>query len=374
MSYSFKGFARNDGTVGIRNYIGVVSSVVCSSVITKEIADKVPAAIPITHTNGCAQLGDDFQLTKNTLLGVSANPNLHSTLFIGLGCETNQVSGLLESAIKTKPIEGIGIQQLAGGRNTVTKGKTIVEEWAKEVEEEKRVEVPLSFLTVGILAIDIDEESLTKVTPVIGSVVDTLVDHKATVIVGMSKSLEPAGTLLSKRAISEKLQQRLQEAGEGLKRRRWKEITNISSGCDEFSPSEKSYATVEAHLTGSKPIYNWLGYTEQPNQKGLHLLTVPSNLVEALSNMAASGCNMVMIVSNRGLLASSIALPCMMITPQNSHVPFDELTDYTISENMNVNHVEKVLDMMIDICSGKQTSLEKFGLGEFAIPHIGTTF
>src|SRR5699024_3622596 len=199
MNYSFEGFKRADGTAGTRNYVGIVSSVICSSAVVREISEKVSMTIPIVHANGCAQLGDDFTLTSDMLVGVSSNPNFHSALLVGLGCETNQVSGLLKQIPKTKPIKGIGIQQLAGGTNTIQKGASIAELWAKEAMKQKRTTFPLSSLTVGILNVDSDQDSFSKTSPIIGEVVDRLIENNAKVVMGLSKTLEPAGHLLSER-------------------------------------------------------------------------------------------------------------------------------------------------------------------------------
>lgn len=374
MNYSFEGFRRSDGSVGIRNYIGVVSSVVCSSVVTKEISEKVPGAIPIVHTNGCAQLGDDFKVTKNMLVGVSSNPNLYSALLVGLGCETNQISGLLESIPETKPIKGIGIQQLSGGDNTIKKGVQIAEEWANDIAEMKRERFPVSSLNIGILSIDIDEETLQTVAPVIEGVVDLLIDHDATVMMGLSQTLEPAGELLSERAPREEVKTKLKKIGEGLHRKRWKKVTKDPVPVRDFSSEEKALAILESRLTGTKQIKSLLTYNEMPAEKGLHLIAVPSNVVEALSTMASSGCNIVMVVSSRGILTGSIALPSMTITSKNTSNSFDELTDYTVTEESVSIQVEKVVESLLAICSGKQTSIEKMELGEFSIPHVGTTF
>jgi altronate dehydratase len=64
----------------------------------------------------------------------------------------------------------------------------------------------------------------------------------------------------------------------------------------------------------------------------------------------------------------------MTLTPKNPQGSFDELTDYAVTEETTSNQVRKVLDTLLDICSGKQTSIEKLELGEFSIPHVGTTF
>src|SRR5690625_2426785 len=109
MKNTFEGYVRSDGTAGTRNHIGIVSSVICSSIVTNEISEKVKGAVPIIHSNGCAQLGDDFQVTKDMLVGVASNPNLYASLLVGLGCDTNQISDLLDGIPKTKPIKEIGI-------------------------------------------------------------------------------------------------------------------------------------------------------------------------------------------------------------------------------------------------------------------------
>ncbi|MER2089753.1 MAG: UxaA family hydrolase [Sporosarcina sp.] len=374
MAYTFEGYLRKDGTAGTRNYIGVVSSVVCSSVIANEISERFPKAIPFVHANGCAQLGDDFQLTKNMLVGVASNPNLHSALLVGLGCETNQVSGLLHSIPKTKPVKGIGIQQMAGGENTVNKGVEIVGKWSNEVDKEKRVRLPLSNLTVGIVTVDVDTDTLRKVTPVVSGLIDRLIQNDATVVTGLTETLEPAGTLMAERTGNEETANRLRKLSVGVERKQWKEIKKELSTSLVFTEVEKSFATLESELTGSNPIISLLDYNEKPKSKGLHLSLATTNIVETFSTMASSGCNIVLVISSRGILTGSIALPCMTVSPENTNGAFDELTDFIVTEESANDQVEKLMEELIAISSGKQTSLEKFELGEFSIPHIGTTF
>ncbi len=374
MNYSFEGYLRDDGSAGTRNYVGIVSSVICSSAVVREISDRVSGTIPIVHSNGCAQLGDDFKLTKNMLVGVSSNPNLHSALLVGLGCETNQVSGMLKSIPKTKPIKAIGIQQLAGGENTINKGLLIAEQWVKEAQEQKRATFPLSSLTVGILNVDLDYDSLTKVVPTIGRVVDKLVEMDAKVIMGLSKTLEPAGLLLAKRVLNIEEKEKLIKSSEGLQRLRWDDAGKGSSTYHAFSEEQLKLAMEESKLTGTKPINRILDYGEIPTNNGLHLMSISSNLVESLSKMASSGCSVVLIVSSRGILTGSVALPCMTITPENNEESFNELIDYTITEEDVSEHEEKIINALIDVCSGKQTKLEELDLGEFSIPHLGTTY
>ncbi|MFD2922233.1 UxaA family hydrolase [Halobacillus naozhouensis] len=373
MDNYFEGYVRNDGTAGTRNYIGVVCSVICSSVIAKEISDQLPEAIPLIHSNGCAQLGDDFHVTKNMLVGVASNPNLYSALLVGLGCETNQISGLLDSIPKTKPIEGIGIQQLAGGENTIRKGVHIAEKWS-EAAERNRERLPLSYLTVGIVTVDIDEESLEQVYPVVSEVIDRLVKQDAKVVMALTDRLEPAGRSLADRAEKEEVKARLSDLGSGMQRKRWKDANQELISPRPFSDQEKALAALEEKMSGTSPIKSLLHYNERPEGSGFYMTKASSNLVETLSNMASCGCNIALVVSSRGTLTGSIALPCMTLTPQSASGTFDELVDYTVTGEDFSIQARKVIQELLDISSGKQTKLEEFELGEFSIPHVGTTF
>ena len=374
MNYSFEGYSRDDGSAGTRNYVGIISSVICSSAVVREISEKAQGSIPFVHSNGCSQIGDDLALTKNMIVGVASNPNLNSALLVGLGCETNQVSGLLKSIPKIKPIKGIGIQQLSGGTNTVQKGVAIAEDWIEKASKQQRVTLPLSALTVGIINTNLEPEYLNEVASTIGLVVDNLVDHNVNVIMGLSKTLEPAGIELAKRVVDVKEKEKLTLLSGGLQRRRWDKTENGTMSFSEFSDSQTNLAMLESKMTGTKRINSILSYGELPKDNGLHLMSVSSNLVESLSKMASSGCGIVLVVSSRGVLTGSVALPCMTLTPNSVENAFDELSDYKFMKDEVNNHEEKIITALLEICSGKKTKLEELELGEFSIPHLGTTF
>lgn len=372
MKNTFEGYLRSDGTAGTRNHIGIVSSVICSSIVTNEISEKVQGAIPIVHSNGCAQLGDDFRVTKNMLVGVASNPNLYASLLVGLGCETNQISGLLESIPKTKPLKGIGIQQMAGGKNTIETGISIASSWSEEAEKEKRETLPLSQLKVGVVTVDIDEESLKKMTPVVSELINMLIENDASVVMGLTDTLEPAGDVIAENVDDIELKQKLVNISEGLYRRRWKENTEYE--VPSFSNEEKNLASVEAKLIGTNKIKNLLNYNDNPEEQGLHLMKSTRNIVETLSNFASIGCNFAIVLSSRGVLTSSVAIPCMTIAPQDPSASFDELVDYKIDDGQTDQQAETAFNDLLSYASGKQTVLEEYDLGEFSIPHVGTTF
>lgn len=371
MTHTFLGYKRSDGSVGTRNHIGIISSVICSSVVTNEIADQVSGTVPIVHANGCAQLGDDFQVTKNMLSGAAENPNFYGALLVGLGCETNQVAGLLKTIPKTKPIEGFSIQQMAGGRNTIERGVSIAKGWSKEAQEEERKELPVSHLKIGIVTEDIDEASLQTVRSVVSGFSDLLIEKGATVVFGLTKTLEPAGDVLADKASNPSLKNELTHLGEALSRRRWEEAKSYDRL--HFSEENRKIAKLEAQLLGNNEIQSVLNYNEKPEGAGLHLIKSSGSIVETLSNFASVGCNIALIISKRGVLTSSNILPCITVVPDNAD-DANGFVDYGITAGEIEQQVTGLFHKLRSISSGELTKLEEYELGEFAIPHIGTTF
>ena len=65
----FKGYVRSDGNVGVRNYVLVIPTLVCSSYVAKEISNAVNGSTYILHQHGCAQAGTDLEQTFRILSG-----------------------------------------------------------------------------------------------------------------------------------------------------------------------------------------------------------------------------------------------------------------------------------------------------------------
>jgi altronate hydrolase len=122
---TFEGIVRADGRVATRNYIGVLTSVNCSATAARAIADhfrrdvhpealadfpNVDGVVALTHGMGCAtdSDGEELQVLRRTLGGYARHANFAGVLIVGLGCETNQIQGLVAQ-------EGLGEGAMAAG-------------------------------------------------------------------------------------------------------------------------------------------------------------------------------------------------------------------------------------------------------------------
>ncbi len=93
---AFQGYRRADGTVGVRNHVVVLSTVVCANTVAERIAQQVPGTVSLTHPHGCGHVGADFDLVLDTLVRLGSHPNVAATLVVGLGCERFRPQELAE--------------------------------------------------------------------------------------------------------------------------------------------------------------------------------------------------------------------------------------------------------------------------------------
>ncbi|MEM6372285.1 MAG: UxaA family hydrolase, partial [Pseudomonadota bacterium] len=101
---TFTGYRRDNGSVGTRNYIAIVTSVNCSATAARMIAahftpevladyPNVDGVVAFVHGTGCgmADSGDGFEALQRVMWGYARHPNNAAVLMVGLGCEMNQI-------------------------------------------------------------------------------------------------------------------------------------------------------------------------------------------------------------------------------------------------------------------------------------------
>ena len=100
----FLGYVRSNGSVGTRNYVGIIPTVGCANEVARAIAQSIPDAVPLMHHQGCCQLSPDIDLVTKTLVSIGKNPNFGAVLLVGLGCESVSIDNVLEGILES--VEG----------------------------------------------------------------------------------------------------------------------------------------------------------------------------------------------------------------------------------------------------------------------------
>jgi altronate hydrolase len=111
----------------------------------------VDGVIALTHGAGCAtdSAGEPLQVLRRTLGGYARHPNFASVMVVGLGCETNQINGMLEqeSLATGAQLHAFNIQETGGTRKTVAHGIELVEWLLEEANRVERTPVSASHIT-----------------------------------------------------------------------------------------------------------------------------------------------------------------------------------------------------------------------------------
>src|ERR1700747_1343206 len=127
---SFLGYVRPNGSVGTRNYIGILPSVTCAATVARLAATAAApklagspscdGVIALAHELGCgmAQGTTEDELLRRTLRGYATHPNLVAVIVVTLGCEVNQPENFLDGSAAS--VEHLRIQELGGTKDTVS--------------------------------------------------------------------------------------------------------------------------------------------------------------------------------------------------------------------------------------------------------------
>ncbi len=144
-----EGFDHGTRGIGVRDYQLILPSVVCSTHISRRIANAVNA-VTFSHQHGCGIIGADVAGIGDFFASLADHPNVSSVLIISLGCETIQGQELAEKLVTKNASTKYQIIQDSGGvEATVTAGITAVRSLQESYPTKRR---PLNDLRVGISA------------------------------------------------------------------------------------------------------------------------------------------------------------------------------------------------------------------------------
>ncbi len=316
----FTAYIREDGSVGSRNYVTVIPSVVCVTEVVDEIVRLTDGSRGICHSQGCCQLGPDLTMVTNALIGLGRNPNTAAALVVSLGCEGVDSDRLVEEIAATgKPVDRVKVQDIGGTSRAIQQGVDKVQKLVQEVSGLQRESVDISELVLGLKCGASDTTSGVSSNPVIGYVTDRLIDAGATVVFGETTEIIGAEQVLARRARTPEVAQRIYEIVQSMEARaksvgvdmRGSQPTpgNIAGGLSSIE--EKSLGAIIK--SGTRPIEGVLAYDEKPHGKGLFLKDTPGREAEVLTAMAIAGAQAMLFSTGRGAPQGFPIVPVLKI-------------------------------------------------------------
>jgi len=401
---TFMGIRRPDGRVATRNYIGILTSVNCSAHVADVVADyfkknpysghnpladypHVDGVVALTHKTGCGMTaGEPLTLLRRTLGGYARHVNFAAVVVLGLGCEVNQIGGLLEEQRLSGRLRNMDIQQMGGSRKTVAASIDFVKEALQDANRATRVAVPVSELTVALQCGGSDGYSGITANPALGAASDLIVRHGGSVILSETPETYGAEHLLTRRAVSQDVGEKLV----GLMR--WWEAYCEREGAEmnaNPSPGNKAgglTTILEKSLGamakgGSTNLVDVLRYAEPVVTKGFNFMDTPGYDPVAATGQVAGGANLVCFTTGRGSVFGCKPAPSIKLatnTPMYDRMEEDmDINCGTIADgDESVQQCgERIFDLIIRTASGEPTKSESYDFGgaEFAPWVLGAT-
>jgi altronate hydrolase len=401
----FMGYDRGDGRYGTRNYIALISTVNCSASTSKYISERfratdllqrypnVDGVVPITHKAGCAMQydGADHNQLDLTLAGFAKHPNVAAYILIGLGCETGQAIHLVENqgliqlnGSRKKPIV-ITIQECGGIRKTVEAGVKAIAELLPQVNDARRTRLTADKIVLGTNCGGSDGNSGVTANPALGVASDMIVAQGGISILGETTEIYGAEHLLTRRAISRAVGEKL------IERIKWWEWyagvfgaeinNNPSVGNKEGGLTtiyEKSLGAIAKG--GSTALMDVVGYAEPVRTKGFVVMDTPGYDPVSMTGIVAGGANVLVFTTGRGSVFGCKPAPSIKVatnTPMYEHMIDDmDINAGVILAGTPVEEVgRQIFEEILEVASGKKTKSEINGVGEeeFAPWAIGPT-
>jgi altronate hydrolase len=401
---TFQGIRRPDGRVATRNYIGILTSVNCSANAAGLIADQfkrnpftghdpladfpnVDGVVALTHKTGCGMTdGEPLRVLRRTLAGYARHVNFSHIIVIGLGCEVNQIGGLIEEQRLADRVRTMDIQTMGGTRKTVEAGIAFVKEVLVEANQVHREPAPLSELTIALQCGGSDGYSGVSANPALGAASDLVVRHGGAVILSETPETYGAEHLLTRRAVN-------QEVGEKLvSLMRWWEAYCEREGAEmnaNPSPGNKAgglTTILEKSLgamakAGSTNLVDVVRYAEPVTARGFVFMDTPGYDPVAATGQVAGGANLVCFTTGRGSVFGCKPSPSIKLatnTPMFERMEDDmDINCGTILDGSETvaECGQRIFERMIRVASGERTKSEGFDAGqaEFAPWVLGAT-
>jgi altronate dehydratase len=397
-SKTFLGYPRRDGRVGTRNYVAVVGASNCAAFATQKVeaafrnesfeGTGIDGVVCFPHGDGCGQAeGPDTQLLRQTLDGLADHPNVAAAVMVGLGCEVNQVSYYLRDSSGSNgaaPRRGFTLQESGGTRHAVADSVKAVRELIAEVGKTERVESPASKLVVALECGGSDAFSGITANPAVGYCSDLLVKLGGTACLAETTEVYGAEHLLTRRAISREVGEKLLAKIEWYKR-----YVAGFQGAPTFdsNPSpgnkaggltniaEKSLGAVAKG--GTSNLAGVYEFAERITSTGFVFMNTPGYDPTSVTGMAAGGCNVCLFTTGRGSCFGFPTIPVIKVASNSS-------TARGMEEDMDVNAGTiadgdedipavgaRIYQLVLEVASGRKTFSETLGHREFLPWRIG---
>ena len=388
---TFKGYVRKNGEVGVRNEIWIVPTVGCVNGIAERLATQlreeteckgIDSVYAWHHNYGCSQLSGDHENTRKVLRDICLHPNAGAVLVLSLGCENNQPEEFMKmlGSYDKERIRLLVTQQVDG--DEVEEGMKVLRELYQIASKDKREEVSVSKLRVGLKCGGSDGFSGITANPLVGEFSDGLVAQGGTSILTEVPEMFGAETILMNRCKTPELFNQTVSMINNFKEYF---LSHGEPVGENPSPGNKAggISTLEdkalgcTQKCGRAPVSGVLEYGDRLQVNGLNLLSAPGNDLVASTALASAGCQLVLFTTGRGTPFGTFVPTMKIATNPTLAQRKPKWVDFSAGQLIEGRTMQELvpefIDKILSVASGEKARNEENGYREISIFKNGVT-
>lgn len=378
------GYRRENGEIGIRNYIEVIYTVLCSSKVAQDIA-RGYEDVQVYGFPGCYE--NEYALRLMSALGT--HPNVAAVLIVGMGCEGTDISLFAEMIAKSgRPVEVLRIHDCGGTLPTIDKGRQIVESLIDHATNVPQEPIDPSDLVLASKCGGSDGTSGLAANPAVGKALDLHIDKGGTGIFEEILELLGCEKFLMDRAMNEKVAAKIERALDKAKKFsiRTKQFGIVTGDYKDGGLTTIEEKSAGGYLkTGTQPIMDVIKVAESPPGKGLYMMdSVPDDLdmifgysnpndSEGFANLASGGSHAILFTTGWGSVIGSVVAPLVKVcgNPKNYEKMTEDMdinAGTIIEGKKSIGQVgQAIYEKVLRVADGERTKTEILGHEEHYI-------
>ena len=361
----FLGYPREDGSVGTRNYVGVISTKACSADAAIQIINGIPGCKSFTHSQDCGLVQPDKEMVSRTLINLGKNPNLASVIVVDPECGDSNTDAIGHGVSESgKRVEVLKIHALGGITATIKRGQQLAREMVDKASRLQRENCRISQLRLGIECGGSTPLSGSVTNAAMGTALDILIGKGGSGGFGETPEVIGAEHVFARRAQSKEVERRmidvvehfekhLMSAGHDIKGSN-PGGQNIADGLSSIE--EKALGAIAKG--GTTPLMQVCEYGEIPKSKGLFFINGPGSDYISLTSLAAAGCQIITYSTEAACPPAFPFVPTIKITANEKHCQmFPDIIDYRVDIDAAFTDIKAVgmalYQRILEVASGQ---------------------
>ncbi len=378
------GYRRENGRVGVRNYVAILPVDDISNAACEAVAAHIQGTIALPHAYGRLQFGEDLELHFRTMIGTGANPNVAACIVIGI--EPGWTGRIVEGIAKTgKPVAGFWIEG-NGDIATIAAASRKAKEFVHLASEQVRVPCELTELWVAAKCGESDTTTGLASCPTVGNMYDKLVPAGLYGCFGETSELTGAEHLAAARAATPEVREKFL--------RTWQAYqddvieAHKTSDLSDSQPTKGNIAggltTIEEKALGNlEKIGKHVKYIDvlEPAEApargaGLYFMDTSSAAAECCTLQAAAGYVLHIFPTGQGNVIGNPIMPVIKVTGNPRTVRLmEEHIDLDVSgvvrRELTIDQAgDALIDLIARTANGRYTAAEALGHREFVMTKL----